>query len=152
MQRRIIILASAITLLVLALVGSTLCIAYTDREFICENTGSRHGYREWFFAARTREWTETSELDRFMQTYHKDRLQHRWTSYRGDGQSLLAGVQSKGHGRPGSILMLSPGMLDSHVSGLTDSGKLALYELFASADEKIIRGEVEKIFESTGRR
>lgn len=148
MHRKIIILAFSITLLILALLGSTMCIAYTDREFICENTGSRQGYRDWFFGVRTREWRETSELDRFMRTNYSAQLQHRWTSYRGDGHSLLEGVLSRGHGRLGPILMLRSGMLNTHVTRLTGSEKLALYRLFASGDENVIRGEVEKIHQN----
>ena len=126
-----------------------MCIAYTDRAFICENTGSRYGYREWFFGVHTREWSKTSELDRFMQAKHSDQLSHRWNSYQGDGHSLLDTMLSRGHGRPGPILMLRPGMLDTHVASLTDQEKLALYQLFSSTNKTAIRDKVEMIFENS---
>lgn len=148
MNKRTIIVVLLITVVVLAFLGSTMCITYTNRAFICENTGSKHGYREWFFGVHAREWTQTSELDRFMQAKHSEQLSHRWTSYKGDGYSLLKTMRSRGHGRPGPLLMLKPGMLDKHVTRLADSEKLALYRLLSSADEKAIRDEVEKIFEN----
>jgi hypothetical protein len=149
MNKRITIVVFLIAVVILAFLASTMCIAYTDRAFICENTGSKHGYREWFFGVHTREWTQTSELDRFIQAKHSDQLSHRWTSYRGDGHSLLNVMRSYGHGQPGPILMLWPGMLDKHVTQLTDPEKLALYHLFSSADEKAIHSEVEKIFDNS---
>ena len=56
-----------LSVLGLALVGLLVYgfffIAYRDWSFICENTGSRKGYREWFFGTRTQHWQSQSSVE-----------------------------------------------------------------------------------------
>lgn len=147
MNPRFAIAISLVTMAILAFWASTMCVAYTDRAFICENTGSRHGYREWFSGMRTGQWRETTELERFMRIRHPQLLTHRWTSYRGDGHSLIPCLQIRGHGRPGPIHMLRPAMLNDHVARLTDAEKPALYQIFASGEASAIQAMVDEIHE-----
>jgi hypothetical protein len=145
MRREVVIIGILAAVLVGGLVCSTVFIAYTDRAFICENTGSRKGCREWFFGAQTRNWYNMSELEKFMQATHRDLMVHRWTSYMGTGHSLIPGLRNFGHGRPESILILPPASLDEHVASLSEDGKLELYRLFASADDDAIRKRINVI-------
>ena len=137
---------AVVAIFVAALIAATTFIAYTDRSYICENTGSRKGCREWFFRTKTNEWYKKSELEEFLETKYPQRLRHRWTSYAGDGYSLIPGMISRGHGRPGPILMIDRVTLNEYVMELTDDQKLELYEVFSSADEDVVEAAVEAIY------
>jgi hypothetical protein len=113
MKRRLVIGFLIAGTILVALWASTMLIAVTDRAYICENTGSRKGYREWFFGAHTNLWYRKSELERFMEVAHPNLLKHRWTSYMGNGRSLIPFLVSRGHGRPGPILFLDSELLMS---------------------------------------
>ena len=115
MKHRWVIRLVVITLFGGVLWVATMRIAYTDRGYICENTGSRMGYREWFFGIKTNEWYYESELERFMEARHPAELQHRWTSYRGTGSSLIPVMKSYGHGRPGLIVTPTRERFDEYV-------------------------------------
>ena len=122
-------------------------IAYTDRAYICENTGSRKGYREWFFGAQTNRWYRASELELFFIDQHPKKLQHRWTSYGGTGSSLIPFMKSHGHGSPGLILSPTQEMFDSYVRSLSSEKRLELYHDLSSADDDAISSWVESIYE-----
>lgn len=124
-----------------ALVTATL---FTDRSLICENTGSRMSYREWFFGAKTNEEYEASALEVFLKREHPGKLRHRWNSYRGTGFGLL--MTSHGHGRPGAILDPDKEMLDSYVHSLSDEQRLGLYRDFSMGDERVVEERVERIY------
>ncbi|MGD9419262.1 MAG: hypothetical protein ACQKBU_11125 [Verrucomicrobiales bacterium] len=121
--------------LVVVLWVSCFVIAYTDRGFICENSGSRMGYREWCFGIRTNEWQTTSKLEEFMRDQHPSVFEHRWTSYKGTGRSLIPCVMRRGHGRPGPIMHLPIGLLDERVTALSGPERLAMYEVFSGCDD-----------------
>lgn len=146
-MKREVVIGILAAVLVGGLVCSTMFVAYTDRGYICENTGSRKGCREWFFGAQTRSWSSKSELEKFMQAAHPDLMVHRWTSYMGTGHSLIPIMQSHGHGRPGPILFLPSPMFDEHVASLSEQERLELYRLFASADADAIKKRINVIVE-----
>lgn len=148
MHRKWVIRFIVIAILGAALWASTMLIAYTDRGYICENTGSRKGHREWFFGLRTNEWYHESELEIFMETNHPESLQYRWTSYRGTGHSLIPVLKSYGHGRPGLIVFPTSGMLDDYVQSLSDAQRLELYHILCSADDQRIREVIDNIYDS----
>ena len=149
MKRRLVIGLLIAGTIVVALWASTMLIAVTDRAYICENTGSRKGYREWFFGAHTNLWYRKSELERFMEVAHPILLKHRWTSYMGNGRSLIPFLVSRGHGRPGPILFLDSELLDEHVSSLSDIQRLELYQTFSNANKDSIRMKIDSIIESS---
>ncbi len=122
--------------------------AYTDRAYICENTGSRHGCREWFFGIKTKVWYHESALERFLKSENPQILRHRWTSYNGTGYSLIPVMKSFGHGRPGLILTPSREMLDDYVLSLSREDRLELYHVFCSADDDLIKDHVQYIFDA----
>ena len=124
-------------------------IAVTDRAYICENTGSKKGYREWFFGSHTNEWYRKSELERFMEVTHPNLLKHRWTSYLGDGRSLIPVMQSRSHGKLGPILSLNSESLDKHVSSLSDNQRLELYRTFADENMEKIQIKIGSIVEAS---
>ena len=151
MKPRLIIGILIAGALIVALWASHLLIAITDRAYICENTGSRKGHREWFFGAHTKNWYHQSELERYMEVAHPDLLKHRWTSYAGDGRSLIPGLKSSGHGRPGPILLLPSDQFDEYVSSLSTAQRLELYEILSTGSKEAVEGRINSIFEESTR-
>jgi hypothetical protein len=121
--------------------------AYRDWGFVCENTGSTKGHREWFFEKKTGYWYKKSALEDFMLEKYPDRLKHRWTSYKGTGKNIFGRAMLRGHGRPGAIGGTEI-FLEDWVQKNEPEDILALYELLASdADEEIKKQRVEEISE-----
>ncbi len=149
MTRRIIIGAIAAGVLLAVFWASAFLIAYTDRGFICENTGSRMGYREWPFGIRTNEWYRESQLEKFMKNSHPEVFEHRWTSYSGRGSSLIPGTVMNGHGRPGPILFLRLEMLDEWVKVSSDHERFTLYQAFSSGNKDMCRSGIDEIIEKS---
>jgi hypothetical protein len=152
MKRRLVIGLLIAGAIIVALWASTMLIAVTDRAYICENTGSRKGHREWFFGAHTNPWYRKSELERFMEAKHPDLLKHRWTSYMGSGRSLIPLVQSCGHGRPGPIFFLDSNLLDNLVLSVADDQRLVLYRTFSEANKEAIQMKIDSIIEPSIRK
>lgn len=121
--------------------------AYRDRAFICENTGSSRGHREWLFEIETGHWYEKSALEDFMLDKYPDNLKHRWTSYRGTGKNIFGQALLRGHGRPGAALSMKS-ILEDWIQKNEPEDILALYELLASdIDQETKNQRVEKIIE-----
>jgi len=142
------ILHTAIAGFVVLAIGGLVLSAfevYEDCAYICKNTGSRKGYRQWFFGAETGRWYHESELEEFMRANYSTQLQEDWVSYMGTGKNVFGVSMSFGHERPGPIMHADSERLDTYVRSLDDAGKKSLYELFSSGDESRIRSEVEKI-------
>ena len=130
----------------MVLTGVPVC---RDWAFICENTGSRKGHREWFFGHCTGHWYKRSALEVFVSERYPSELEHRWTSYAGTGRSILGRGVLAGHGYPGPILQLRIEWLDQHVRHLDDRERRALYDLFRSRDWDKIESEIrDKVEES----
>ena len=134
-----------LTLLGVGFWAATMFIAYRDWGFICENTGSRMSYREWFFGARTSEQYHASALEVFLRKEYPEKVQHRWTSYRGTGRSLIPGVVLRGHGSPGPILDLGQEMFDAYVNSLSSKQRLDLYDELCRGDEDVIQERIVQI-------
>ena len=120
-----------------------------DYAFICENTGSHKGYRQWCFWSRAgTQWHHESRLEQFMQRQHPTELKYRWTSYAGTGKNILGRSIRFGHDRPqvGSIIM-NRTWFDTYVDTLDDTAKLDLYRVLASGDRDAIEAEEKKIEE-----
>jgi hypothetical protein len=146
--RRIVILA----IIIAALCASTMTVAFNDYGFICENTGSRKGYREWFFGLETNKWYRESELEAFLRTEHPESLENRWTSYFGNGSSLIPLLKSYGHGRPGAILEVEEQVFNEFVRSLTSEHRLEFYRDLKSADQAVIEQWIGRVHDMiTGR-
>lgn len=126
--------------------------AYRDWAFICTNTGSRKGHREWFFGSETDQWYRQSALERFMRSKHPDDLRHQWVSYAGTGKNIFSMALLYGHGRPGPITLIRPELLDEHIGSLTDAEKRSLYDLLVSGDPDEIKKKIEQIVDDAARR
>jgi hypothetical protein len=136
----------AVALAVLDAMSLEVC---RDYAFICENTGSHKGYRQWCFGRQRRQWRRTSCLEEFMQCQHPTELRYRWTSYAGTGKNAFGRSIRFGHGRPGvgSVIMNST-WFDWYVVNLDDAAKLDLYRVLASGDRDAIETEEGKIEEA----
>lgn len=122
---------------------------HRDYAFICENTGSHKGYRQWGFGWQAREWYRESHLEQFMRLQHPTELRHRWTSYSGTGKNILGQPIRFGHGRPqvGSVIM-DWTWFDSYVDTLDGAAKLDLYRVLVSGNRDAIATEEKKIEEA----
>ncbi|MBI9019386.1 MAG: hypothetical protein JEZ07_19225 [Phycisphaerae bacterium] len=139
-----------IVLVVALLVSSLLCgvVVYTDRAFICQNTGSIKGYRQWQWGSSSGQWYRQSELEKFMKDKYPDRLEYDWSSYAGTGKNIFGTKTYRSHEHPRNR-MFAPntffGLLNDHVKGLDDQGRLELYEFFKTQDEKAIQAKLEQL-------
>jgi hypothetical protein len=139
----LVIALTAITTFVAAL-----CVqVYMDRAFICENTGSHKGYRQWPFGFQSSRWYRESHLEQFLRREHPSDLVNRWTSYAGTGKNTLGQPTLFGHGRPGPILSVPTEFLDRYVDGLDDRAELNLYRVFTSGPPGEIEREIAKVWE-----
>jgi len=118
-----------------------------DRAFICENTGSHKGYRQWGIGLRSASWYRESRLEQYMRKEHPSDLANRWTSYAGTGKNILGRPVLFGHGRPGPILQVPPEFLDRYVDGLDDQAKLDLYRVLSSGPPEEMERELCKVWD-----
>ena len=117
---------------------STMCVAYTDLEFVCEHTGSVKGYREWFWGPKTKHFYRKSSLERFMEETHPDLLSNQWTSFSGNSCSLVSLILVRGHGYPGPIFRIPRKAFEQYTTSQTDQGKLDMYLIFSGSDREAI--------------
>jgi hypothetical protein len=120
---------------------------YRDWAFICENTGSRMGYRQWLFGFKTGQWYKQSPLEEFIQSEAPKTLIHRWTSYAGTGKNIFGMNILYGHGRPGAIIRLDHGILCKWIEQNDAATINQFYNLLISDDQKEIEKRVMEIWE-----
>jgi hypothetical protein len=130
------VVAVVVLIGLLAVLPLQVCL---DCAFVCENTGSQKGYRQWFGGHRTGQWYNESRLEQFMQQKHASALAYQWVSYSGTGRNILGQAILFGHGFPKHTLMLHGTALDRYVDSLDDAGKLSFYHTLASGQQ----GEIE---------
>lgn len=119
---------------------------FCDRAYICENTGSYKGYREWFWGSESHHWYKRSKLEAFMAERYPLELQYRWTSYAGTSKNIFGYAMMRGHGHPGPIIRLRFEWLDTYLGQLNDNAKKALYDVFKSEEENRIEEEINKVY------
>ena len=119
---------------------------YRDWAFICENTGSRKGNREWFMDLKTGHWYKESRLEEFMETNYPDGLSYRWVSYAGTGRNIFGTAVLHGHGYP-ELAHLPYKVLNRYVEQIEDKEKRRLYDVFSGGDVQSIKDEVDRIWE-----
>ncbi|MBI3986260.1 MAG: hypothetical protein HY343_05045 [Lentisphaerae bacterium] len=120
---------------------------YRDWFFLCENTGAKMGYRQWFFGLRTKHWHQESALEAFMTKEYPSELTNRWTSYSGTGINLFGEAVLFGHGSPGPISRVCGKPLETFLNALSPEAKLDLYRLFASTNHAKISSQATQILE-----
>jgi hypothetical protein len=117
-----------------------------DWGFVCENTGSHKGYREWRSGIRSGEWYHESRLEQFVRQHYPAELKNRWTSYEGTGRNILGQPVLFGHGDPRlGMIMMTKRVFDRYVDTLDDAAKLNLYHVLVSGDQQAIQAEEKKI-------
>ncbi|MBN2291074.1 MAG: hypothetical protein JXM70_01540 [Pirellulales bacterium] len=138
-------------LLAVAAIATTL-VAFNievsrDWAFICENTGSRKGYRQWSFGPKTGHWHEKSPLEEFVAEHKPDALAHRWTSYAGTGKNIFGSSLSFGHGSPGAVLQFEHSLQDWWIERHSEEEVIELYGLFVYENQTAIDKTVTEIWE-----
>lgn len=130
---------------VLAVAGILLqgVVVYRDFAFVCENTGSRHGYRVGLFGNRSNDWYKASPLEEFVKREAPAALEHRWTSYAGTGKNLWGDSILFGHGAPGALLDVKYETLSVWISDNDRQDVLGLYESFRDSSPAESREIVE---------
>ena len=122
-------------------------MAYREWAFVSENTGSRKGYREWFFGLRTRHWYKRSTIENFVATNGPVKFEHRWTSYAGTGYDIYGLKVLYGHGRPGPISRVPQDVLNKWFDALTQKEKVDFCILLNSTNKDALRTTVDKIWD-----
>ena len=118
-----------------------------DWAFICENTGSHKGYREWSLGFKTGHRYRASPLEEFIQTNEPTGISHRWTSYAGTGRNIFGRPGLRGHGQPGAIIHLKHDILKQWIEK-NDAIKVhQLYDVFVSNNQTEIDGKIKNLFE-----
>jgi len=138
------------SLLILALVVAVIAFyipVCRDWAFICENTGSQKGYRQWTFGPKTGLWYKKSLLEECIQSQAPDALVHRWTSYAGTGKNVLGIPVLFGHGRPGAVLWINPDILSRWIKHNDPATIRQLYDLLVSDDQAAIKKRLMEIKE-----
>jgi hypothetical protein len=121
--------------------------ACRDWAFICENTGSRQGYRQWPFGLKTGHWYKTSPLEEFIRSDDPNALRHRWTSCAGTGKNIFGKAILFGHGRPGAIMRLDHEIQRKWIEK-NDAAKVRqFYDLLVSDDEEKLEKRIMDIGE-----
>ena len=145
MRKRLAIYSAGI----LGLIAAALILSgvefYRDIALLDRNTGSRKGYREWFFSLRAGEWQQASFLEHYMRSQHPGDFQQRWISYQGTGHNGFGRAIRFSHGRPGPIVMLPIEKLDNYCEQASASEKDRLYETFAGDNAAEIQSIVDHI-------
>ena len=145
MRKRLAIYSAGI----LGLIAAALILSgvefYRDIALLDRNTGSRKGYREWFFSLRTGEWQQDSALEQFMRSQHPDDFQQRWTSYQGTGHNGFGRAILFSHGRPGPLVTLPIENLNKYCEQTSAAEKKRLYDTFAGDNAAEIQSIVDHI-------
>lgn len=122
-------------------------VAYRDWGFVCNNTGSRKGYREWFFGTQTGHWYKPSPLETFMLTNAPGRLQYNWVSSMGTGHNIYGGKVLFGHGRPGPVMHFRHQEMAEWFALIDHREKLAFYDLLVSGNKEAISCKIDAIYD-----
>jgi hypothetical protein len=146
-MRRVLALIAGVVILVVLFLVSDSFVAYRDWAFICENTGSRMGYRAWFFGLHTSHWYHASEVETFIEHQFPKELVHRWTSYAGTGRNIYGAKLLFGHGRPGPIYQVREQDLNKWFTTLSPAEKKAFYNLLVHDDREAVKDKVNEIYE-----
>jgi len=137
-----------VALVVIALfIGGLWIPVCRDWAFICENTGSRKGYRQWCIGLRSAPWYRESRLELFMRKEHPAELANRWTSYAGTGKNILGRPILFGHGDPGPILHVPAEFLDRYVEGSDSQIRLELYRVLALGSRGEVESEIRRVWD-----
>ncbi|MCU0915083.1 MAG: hypothetical protein MUC88_11040 [Planctomycetes bacterium] len=120
---------------------------YRDHAFICENTGSHKGYRQWRLGFQSGHWYRESRLEQFLRKEHPTDLVNRWTSYEGTGRNILGQPLRFGHAFPGPVFDVPAVFLDRYVEDLDDRAKLDLYHVLVSGSRDQVQSEVTKVWD-----
>lgn len=116
----------------------------TRHSFICDVTGSRYGYTEWFFGGRTSNWYEKTELEKFVEEKHPTELQHRWSTQGNTGKDIFGrNIVFRCGPRP-PLLRLSPPLIADYCFKASDKEKFETYQSLLHAN----RQEAENIADS----
>jgi hypothetical protein len=118
---------------------------YRDCGYICQNTGSRKGCREWFFGMQTGNWRKQSALETFMQERYPNELQLNWISYMGTGRNIFGEAVSHRHGSPGPLICFPEDWLDGYVRISDSRENKALYDLLATGNEDAINAKLDQV-------
>lgn len=121
----------------------------TDYAYVCENTGSRKGHREWFFGRKSHVWYYRSPLELFMQQTHFDLLEHRWMSYAGTGKNIFGQSMSWGHGKSPLSELRFARDLEAYLAILPPERKLELYRIFLTGDRATVQTTVDELVEGS---
>ncbi len=141
-----IILISLICFIILCLYIYTIQ-AYRDWGYICQNTCSQKGYREWMFGFITNQWEKKSDLEIFIEKEYNEELEFSWCSYAGTGKNILGVKLLFGHGRPSNISFYNMKNFNLYFKTLNKFEKYKLYQMLKLHDKDKVNKEHAKFTE-----
>jgi len=112
--------------------------------FVCENTGSRKGYRESFWVVKKERWYTQSSLERFIREKYPAEFRHQWVSYKGDGYNIGGSRIVRAHGSPRMKLAIQT--IDEYVGKVSDMKKKELYDCFSKGDYEATRAKMDEVW------
>lgn len=121
--------------------------AYHNRTYICKNTGSLKGYRQWFFGSKTRQWYRKSPLEEFMEKEDPNALIYRWGFFHGGGKNIFGRTFIFEDGFPGAITNLRHRELKLWIQHNKPEDVRQLYDLLVSDNQDKIREKADQIWE-----
>lgn len=146
-SRRWLLYGLVIATLAVAVFGVPVIPVCRDWGYICEYTGSRKGYRQWWLGIRTGAWYKESALETFMQRNFAGELEHRWTSYAGTGRNIFGQAVLVGHGMPGPIRELPPDILAAYSTNASPSEIKQLYDIMKSGSDADKKAKAQQVWE-----
>ncbi len=121
--------------------------AYHDKSYVCKNTGSFKGYRQWAFGTKTGHWYRKSPLEEFMEEEDPNLLVCRWTFFSGGGNNIFGRTFIFEDGFPGAVTNLRHRELKLWVQHNKPEDVRQLYDLLVSDDQDKIKEKVNQIWE-----
>ena len=146
-KRRWFWLAGGVVFVLLMVVVAPTVVVCVDAVYVCENTASRYGYREWPTGHRTGYWSKTSPLEAYMQAHWPGSVQHRWTQCAGTGKDIYGRSIMFGHGAPGGALHLRGDVMQAWIARHSENEIRALYKFMSKADREASKKRVDEITE-----
>lgn len=152
MSRRTAVWIGATVLLLAVVYAATSVEAYHTVAYVCNNTGSRFGYRLWPGGVKTGSWSSKSPLEDYLGAAKLDRpIQHRWFRSADMGTTILGKNISFRDGPVGGMVLLSKKDLQIWMQHHSRSDIVGLYDFLCAARPKESWKRAEQIQEEVRR-
>ena len=120
-------------------------VVIEDWEFICRNTASQKGYREWFFGLKTHEWDDLSALDSFIGASYPSELRYRWVPVERAPWGILGDrLPNRVILDAGPMIRARGGGFSHYVRSLSPVERKRLYDVLCSGAPPAYEQQIER--------